>query len=81
MIGLLKLPLDGNPNRAIGLIAHPGEISDIAIPFTGEIVLTAGGADGIVSLWQIQPDALEQIIAAGGEGLQKCCQIQIHDTV
>lgn len=27
VIGLTKLPLDGNPNKSIGLIAHPGVVS------------------------------------------------------
>ena len=26
VVGLCKLPLDGNPNKAMGLIAHPGEV-------------------------------------------------------
>ena len=24
VIGLIKMPLDGNPNKTMGLIAHPG---------------------------------------------------------
>ena len=27
VIGLVKLPLDGNPCRCLGMIAHPGEIT------------------------------------------------------
>ena len=26
MVGIVKLPLDGNPHKAMGLIAHPGEV-------------------------------------------------------
>ena len=26
IVGLLRLPLDGNPSNAIGLIAHSGEV-------------------------------------------------------
>ena len=26
VVGIVKLPLDGNPHKAMGLIAHPGEV-------------------------------------------------------
>lgn len=31
VIGLLKLPLDGSPDKWMGLIAHPTEVADIAV--------------------------------------------------
>jgi cilia- and flagella-associated protein 251 len=27
VVGLMKLPLDGDPGKSMGLIAHPGKIS------------------------------------------------------
>ena len=27
VVGLMKMPLDGNPNNAMALIAHPGHVS------------------------------------------------------
>ena len=29
VIGLIKLPMDGNPNKTMGLIAHPDDVTDI----------------------------------------------------
>jgi hypothetical protein len=31
VIGLIKMPLDGNPNKTMGLIAHPEEVVDICV--------------------------------------------------
>ena len=28
VVGLVQMPLDGNPNKTMGLIAHPGEVGD-----------------------------------------------------
>ena len=35
VIGVMQLPLDGNPNKMMGLVAHPGEISGLAVSFDG----------------------------------------------
>ena len=43
VVGLMQLPLDGNPAKVMGLIAHPGEVSDLAVSWDGKCVLTAGG--------------------------------------
>jgi len=29
-VGIIKLPLDGNPNKTMGLIAHPEKVVDIS---------------------------------------------------
>ena len=42
MIGLIKLPLEGNPNHTMGLIAHPGKISDITATSDGKLLITSG---------------------------------------
>lgn len=44
--GLMKLPLTGDPNRAMGLIAQPGEVTCLAVGYDGETLVTAGGSDG-----------------------------------
>ena len=50
VIGLSTLPLDGNPNKAMGLIAHPGEVTGMAVTYDGRRVLTVGGDDSIVNM-------------------------------
>lgn len=53
VIGLIKLPLDGNPNKTMGLIAHPEEVTDISCSPNGQFVFTCGGSDLSVNMWQV----------------------------
>ena len=43
VIGLIKLPIDGNPNNTIGLIAHPKGVADIVSSPDGRYIFTCGG--------------------------------------
>lgn len=43
VIGLIKLPLDGNPHKTMGLIAHSGKIADICISYDNRYMFTCGG--------------------------------------
>ncbi|KAH9123553.1 hypothetical protein AeMF1_005476 [Aphanomyces euteiches] len=70
VVGLIKLPLDGNPNKSMGLIAHAGKISNVAVSSDGKFLLTAGGADMIVNMWDISPHALDELEAQGGLGVE-----------
>jgi WD40 repeat protein len=69
-VGLVRLPLDGNPNKAMALIAHPGQISGLVSTFDGKYLLTAGGADRSVNLWSVTTEALEASIALSGTGVE-----------
>ena len=40
VIGLSALPLDGDPNKAMGLIAHPGQVTGLAVTYDGRRILT-----------------------------------------
>ena len=53
VVGMIKLPLDGNPSKAMGLIAHPTAISSVAVSGDGRFVVTAGGRDKCVNIWQV----------------------------
>ena len=53
VIGLMKLPLDGNPNKTMGLIAHPNDIVDFCASADGAYMFTTGGADLSVKMWKI----------------------------
>lgn len=66
VVGLVMLPLDGNPDAAMGLIAHPGEVSAIAASCDGRYLVTAGGNDMCVNLWAVDTTPLETLVAASG---------------
>ncbi|KAG7390472.1 hypothetical protein PHYPSEUDO_007698 [Phytophthora pseudosyringae] len=65
VVGLLKVPLDGNPHKAMGLIAHPGTISNVDVTFDGSHLLTAGGDDLVVNMWDIHTHQLDLLEARG----------------
>ncbi|OWZ09885.1 hypothetical protein PHMEG_00017341 [Phytophthora megakarya] len=65
VVGLLKLPLDGNPHKAMGLIAHPGKISNVDVTFDGGHLLTAGGDDLVVNMWEIHTHQLDLLEVRG----------------
>jgi WD40 repeat protein len=79
VVGIIELPLDGNPNCAMGLIAHSGEISDICVSYDGNHLFTAGSNDFTVNQWSIhgeflrsdrmpREDAYISLIEGGAEG-------------
>ncbi|KAK3746263.1 hypothetical protein QZH41_016512, partial [Actinostola sp. cb2023] len=68
-IGLQILPLDGNPHKAMALIAHPDGVSNLCSSYDGKYVFTAGGDDCSVLMWKVHPDALEAAARLGGEDL------------
>ena len=69
-IGLILMPLDGNPNKSMATIAHPGEISSITCSFDGQYLITAGGPDRSVKLWSINSDAFRASAAISGQGME-----------
>lgn len=42
VVGLMSWPLDGDPSRSMGLIAHPGAVCGMAVSFDGRKLITAG---------------------------------------
>lgn len=48
------LPLDGNPNKTIGMIAHPGKVQCITAIENGAEIMTAGGDQiGTINNWVV----------------------------
>eukprot|EP01135_Chromosphaera_perkinsii_P011905 Nk52_evm22s2531 gene=Nk52_evmTU22s2531 len=70
VVGLLNLPLDGNPYNNMALVAHPGEISNMTATNDGKYLMTAGGADGSVFFWTINTKALDALSSLGGTKLE-----------
>jgi len=59
VIGLIKLPLDGNPNKTMGLIAHPDDVKDICVSADGQYVFTCGGSDLAINMWEVNVTPIE----------------------
>ena len=70
VIGLIKLPLDGNPHKTMGLIAHPNEVTDLCVTSDGKYVFTCGGDDLAVNMWAVDVTPINQAVAMGGEGIE-----------
>jgi len=70
VVGLIKMPFDGNPNKSMALIAHPGEVHHICSSFDGKYVLTSGGVDRSVHLWNVNVSALDAAVSMGGTGIE-----------
>jgi WD40 repeat protein len=66
VIGLIKMPLDGNPNKTMGLIAHPNDIADFCASSDGKYLFTCGGEDLSVKMWAIDVKPIENAINMGG---------------
>ncbi len=65
VMGLIKMPIDGNPNKTMGLIAHPNKIADFCVSKNGQYLFTCGGADLSVKMWAIDVQPIENAIAFG----------------
>jgi len=63
VVGLVAWPCDGDPAQTLGLIAHPGRITALAISYDGRKLITAG-ADGTLAMWDISTKVLEAQAAA-----------------
>ena len=69
------MPLDGNPHKTMGLIAHPDEVQDICASADGKYVFTCGGADLAVNMWKVDVQPIEQAIALGGDDIEPFIQL------
>lgn len=60
VIGLVRLPLDGRPNRWMGLIAHVGPINAMLCDADKARLITAGQEDLNVQIWRVDVPQLEK---------------------
>ncbi len=70
VIGLIMMPLDGNPNKNMAIIAHPGEISSVTCSFDGQYLITAGGPDRSVKFWAVNSSAFRASAELAGTGME-----------
>lgn len=67
-VGLMMLPLTGNPHHYSACVAHPALITGLACAADGRRLFTSG-ADGSVHVWTINPDSAVAAAKLGGEKL------------
>ena len=70
VIGMIKLPLDGNPTKTMGLIAHPDSVVDMCATTDGQYLFTTGGDDLAINMWKIDVNPIDDAITMGGEGIE-----------
>lgn len=75
VVGLLQLPLTGDPNAAMGLIAHPGEVAALALNRDGSRLLTAGATDGVINQWRVDTSSFEAAVAEGTGDDARCAAL------
>jgi len=52
-VGVIAWPLDGDPGKCLGVVAHPGGVVGMNLSHDGCKLVTAGGDDGCVMVWQV----------------------------
>ncbi len=53
VVGVMAWPLDGDPNKSLALIAHPGKVAGMNLTHDGCKLVTAGADDGSIMIWQV----------------------------
>lgn len=65
IVGLGCLPLTGDPNESMGMVAHPRRISCMAVSKDGKYLFTGGGSDLSVNMWDIDVSVLPSPVQDG----------------
>lgn len=67
VVGLMQLPLRGDPCASMGLLAHPGLITCATLSHDGQFLFTAGGDDQCVMQWRIDGRKIMPSSCTSGE--------------
>lgn len=67
IIGIIRLPMDGNPNKTLGLIAHPGKIKGMTCSSDGRLIFTAGVKDKTINIWGFNDSIFEESLSMFNE--------------
>ena len=70
VLGLMCLPIDGNPFRYMGVIAHPGIIKDVKAASNNNFIFTTGGDDYTINIWKYNINPLLEAVENGGDGIK-----------
>jgi len=60
ILGLIRKPIDGNPHKNIGIVAHPTPLRNFCIKPSEGLIFTSGGEDLSIKVWQLNKDAIER---------------------
>jgi len=71
VVGLIKQPLDGNPFKSMGLIAHPREVMAAVVLRHGGCFASSGGQDAAIHVWTVRTDVLDSMYNAGFSSHEK----------
>ncbi|XP_013141215.1 PREDICTED: WD repeat-containing protein 66-like isoform X2 [Papilio polytes] len=69
VVGLQKMPLDGNPWRHIGLLGHPIELIEVCYREDVGILFTIGAKDSCMTQWAANYRAIDTTTKQGGTDL------------
>ncbi|PHJ20088.1 tip49 C-terminus family protein [Cystoisospora suis] len=80
LIGLIQKPLDGNPYKAMSMVAHPREIPSFAVERlkskkNKEFVFSCGGSDYTICQWKLNLPVLMANAQRGGQGIRPFNQL------
>jgi WD40 repeat protein len=60
ILGMIKKPIDGNPHKNIGIVAHPTQLRNFCVKSSEGLIFTSGGEDYSIKVWSINKDAIER---------------------
>ncbi|KAJ8722981.1 hypothetical protein PYW07_004161 [Mythimna separata] len=66
VVGLQKMPLDGNPWKHCGMLAHPTKVLNMCFRDDLGILFTIGSKDTVLSQWEVQYKSVETTAQQGG---------------
>jgi cilia- and flagella-associated protein 251 len=69
LIGLLKLPLRGNPDSSMAVIAHPSRMTGIITSHNGDVIVSAGAIDRTIKFWDVHTQVLDATSAVATSSL------------
>jgi cilia- and flagella-associated protein 251 len=69
VVGLMLLPMTGNPHESMAVIGHPGDVAGVAVCGGGSFVVSCGGHDGSALVWQVDARVLQTYAQLGGDGM------------
>lgn len=59
---MIHKPIDGNPNKNIGIVAHPTQLKDFCVQSREGLIFTTGGEDLSIKVWEVNKDAIKRQI-------------------